>query len=494
MNAGGSSEGGRRPGRSAGERAPFPARVADTIRRYQMLHGGDTVVIAASGGADSTALVHAVADLRLDLRLSVHLAHLNHALRPDAGEDAAFVSRMSAALGFPYHESTINPRALAVEEGLSLEDAGRRLRYEFLTTLAEEIGAQAVATGHTLDDQAETVLMRLLRGSGLEGLGGIPPARAEGGVRIVRPLIEATRAEIEAYLKSRGVEWREDSTNRDPAILRNRIRRSLLPALEGYNPNVRQALARLAVLVRDDAEALGRLADAQIAGTLSGGPGVVRIQLASFVHLHVALQRRALRAAVQRVHGNLHSLRFVHLEQARQLALEGHAGSWLSLPGGVRVRRLDRDLEMIAGVRVVQGPGEYRLPVPGRIIAIEFGVQLAAEELDDQDGRIDDHVRSGGAGRTEILLDGSGLGESMILRGPRRGDRFAPAGMGGKTKTVADFLSDAKVAKHRRAFTPVLTTGGGEIIWIVGLRAAKAAPITPATTRVVRVRAWPLRA
>jgi tRNA(Ile)-lysidine synthase len=494
MNARRPSGGGHRARASAGERAPFPARVADTIRRYQMLEGGETVVIAASGGADSTALVHAITDLRLDLRLSVHLAHLNHALRPDAGEDAAFVSRMSAALGFPYHENTINPRALAAEEGLSLEDAGRRLRYEFLTKLADEIGADVVATGHTLDDQAETVLMRLLRGSGLEGLGAIPPVRDEGGVRIVRPLIEATRAEIEVYLKSRGVEWREDATNRDPAILRNRVRRSLLPALEGYNPNVRQALARLAGLVRDDAEALEMLADPQIAGTLSGGQGAVRIELIPFARLHVALQRRALRAAVQRVHGNLHSLRFVHLEQARQLGLEGHAGSWLSLPGGLRVTRLDGHLEMSAGVRVIKGPGEYRLPVPGRIVAIEFGVQLAAEELDDRDDQTDSHEGSGGAGRREILLDGGGLGESLILRGPRRGDRFAPAGMGGKTKTVADFLSDEKVARNRRAFTPVLTTDGGEIIWIVGLRAAEAARITPATTRVVRVRAWPLRA
>jgi tRNA(Ile)-lysidine synthase len=459
-----------------------------------MLDGGETVIIAVSGGADSTALVHVITALRLDLRLTVHLAHLNHALRPDAGEDAAFVSRMSAALGFSYHESTINPRALAAEEGLSLEDAGRRLRYAFLTRLAEEIGAQVVATGHTLDDQAETVLMRLLRGSGLEGLGGIPPVRAESGIRIIRPLIEATRAEIEAYLKSQGAEWREDSTNRDPAILRNRVRRSLLPALEGYNPNVRQALARLAGLVRDDAEALGALADAQIAGTLSVGPGAVRIELVPFARLHVALQRRALRAAVQRVHGNLHSLRFVHLEQARQLALDGQVGSWLSLPGGVRVMHLEGHLEMIAGARAVRGPGEYRLPLPGRIVAVEFGVQLAAEELDDQDCRIDRDEWTGGSGRMELLLDGGGVGESMILRGPRRGDRFAPAGMGGKTKTVADFLSDEKIPRHRRAFTPVLTTDGGEIVWIVGLRAAEVARVTPATARVVRVRAWRLRA
>jgi tRNA(Ile)-lysidine synthase len=479
----------------------FPSHVRETIRRYQMLEGGETVIVAASGGPDSTALVRALAALGPDLRLSIHLAHLDHALRPDAGEDAVFVSRMSEALCLPYHQGTAHPRALAAGEGISLEDAARRLRYRFLIGLARQTGASVVATGHTLDDQAETVLMRLLRGSGLEGLGGIPPVRVEAGVRIIRPLIETTRGEIEAYLKSHGIGWREDSTNRDPAILRNRIRGSLLPVLEGYNPNIRQALARLAALVRDDAEALQALSQAHAAAMLSGGTRAARISLAAFARLPIALQRRVLRTALQRVRGNLHAVRFVHLEEARRLALEGNTGSWLALPGGMRVTRLAGEVEVTAGTPASKSPSVYRLPVPGRIVAVEFGVQLAAEEFDAEDRDtgaegISPGIEepSGEARRTEVLLDGALLGEGLILRGPRPGDRFAPAGMGGQTKTLADYLSERKVPRHRRAFVPVLTTEGGEIVWIVSMRAAQVAQVTPATRRVVRVRAWPLRA
>src|SRR5205807_7945888 len=157
------------------------------------------------------------------------------------------------------------PDALAGGEGYQLVDAGRRVRYEFLTRVAREIGAGVVATGHTLDDQAETVLMRLLRGSGLEGLAGIPPVRVGGGVRIIRPLIETSRAAVLAYLGAVGAGWREDETNRDTTILRNRIRMVLMPALEGYNPDIRQALARLAGLLRDESEALRALGAPKVA-------------------------------------------------------------------------------------------------------------------------------------------------------------------------------------------------------------------------------------
>ena len=217
--------------RSADADLTLVERVRETLRRYRMLSGGEIVVVAVSGGPDSTALAHALASLRGDLSLTIDLAHLNHGLRPDAAEDAAFVAAMSRTVGLGFHEGTADPRALAGREGLSLEDAGRRLRYEFLTRVAREIGAGVVATGHTLDDQAETVLMRLLRGSGLEGLAGIPPVRVGGGVRIIRPLIETSRAAVLAYLGAVGAGWREDETNRDTTILRNRIRMVLLPAV-----------------------------------------------------------------------------------------------------------------------------------------------------------------------------------------------------------------------------------------------------------------------
>ena len=445
------------------------------------------MVVAASGGPDSTALVHGLAALRPDLSLTIHLAHLNHRLRPEAAEDAAFVAAMGRALGLEHHQDGADPRTLAAREGLSIEDASRRLRYEFLVGVAHDSGASVIATGHTLDDQAETVLMRLLRGSGLDGLAGIPPVRESGGVRIVRPLIETARAEVEAYIRSVGAQWREDATNRDLAILRNRIRRVLLPILEGYNPDVKQALARVAALLRDEADAIETLGAAQIAGVLSGDPPAVQVAVSPFARLPVALQRRALRGAVRRVRGNLRATRFVHIEGARHLVLEGQVGSWLSLPGGVRIARLTDTAEVTVG-EPAPPPGVYRLPVPGRVVAVEFGVHLTAEEVPG------DRLAAQAAGAEVVVLDRGQVGDELVLRGPRPGDRFAPAGMGGRTKMVAEYLSDEKVPRHRRLYVPVLTTEHGAIVWIVGMRGAETAKTTAVTTRAVRVVARRLRA
>jgi tRNA(Ile)-lysidine synthase len=454
-----------------------------------MLDGGETVVAAVSGGADSIALARSLAEIAREIGLTLHIAHLDHRLRPDSDEDAAFVAGMSRALGFEHHQAAADPRTLAGQEGLSVEEAARRLRYEFLIRVAREVGAQAVATGHTLDDQAETVLMRLLRGSGLVGLAGIPPVRRSGEVSIIRPLIETTREDVEAYLQAVGAGWRRDSTNRDLAILRNRIRLVLLPALEGYNPDVRRTLARVAGLLRDEAEAIETIAAAQISDTLSGESGIVRIAPDRFARLPAALQRRALREAVRRVRGNLRAVRFVQIEGARHLVLEGQVGSWIPLPGGVRVTRLAAAAE-VAGECAGQTPGLYVVKVPGRVVAVDFGVQLTAEELTRDQFEAERHL----VRRDAVVLDAAQVGDELVLRGPQPGDRFAPVGMNGRTKMVGDYLRDEKIARHRRVSIPVLTTRDGTIVWIIGLRAAEHARTTPATTRAIRVVARPLRA
>jgi tRNA(Ile)-lysidine synthase len=470
---------------------PFLDRIRDTLRRHHMLAGGETViVVAASGGPDSTSLVYALATIGRDLGLLVHVAHLDHRLRPDAGADAAFVADTSRALGLPHHQDFADPKTLAAQEGLSLEDAGRRLRYEFLMRVARDVGATVVGTGHTMDDQAETVLMRLLRGSGLDGLRGIPPVRLSGGIRIIRPLIDTTRAEVESYLRAIGAGWREDSTNRDLAILRNRIRLVLLPALEGYNPDVRRTLARVAGLLRDEAEAIEVLAAASVGETLSGDSATVHVALEPFTRLPVALQRRALREAVRRIRGNRRAVRFVHIEGARRLMLGGQVGSWIPLPGGVRITRLPRGAE-VAIEPAGRAPGVYRLPVPGRVVAIEFGVHVTAEAMTP------DQLAAAGSdagSKNAVVLDAARAGNELVVRGPQPGDRFAPAGMGGRTKLVADYLRDEKVPRHRRALIPVLATTDGVIMWIIGMRGSEAGWMTPATTRAVRVVARRLRA
>ena len=313
-----------------------------------MLAAGDVVVAAVSGGADSTALLRLLVELRRGMRLEIHVAHFNHMLRDDADADAAFVADMARGLGLAFHLGCGSPRA-QMRPGRSMEDAARRLRYGFLSEVARGVSANAIATGHTLDDQAETVLMRLLRGAGAWGLAGIPPVRAHGGVRLIRPMIDVPRAAVEAWLRAAGLSWREDTTNRDHAMLRNRIRGVLLPALEEYNPDVRRTLARLAEVMRDETLALNALAARRVNAVLSGRRGAVRIAIAPFAALPRALQRRALREAVRRSRGNIEGVGFVHLEGARRIALGGRTGAVAELPGGLRIVRGTRALSVRRG-------------------------------------------------------------------------------------------------------------------------------------------------
>ncbi len=467
-------------------------RARDTIRQHRMLAAGDTVVVATSGGPDSTALLHVLAELRRKLGLTLHAAHFDHGLRPDAADDAQCVGEMSRSLGLSYHHGTGGARAYAEQRNLSIEDAARRLRYEFLFGVARDVGAQVVATGHTLDDQAETVLMRVLRGSGLRGLAGIPPVRTQGDVRLIRPLLDASRSEIEAYLTRRRLVWREDSTNLDLAILRNRIRMVLLPMIEGYNPDARRTLARLAGLMRDEAAAFDALAAPLIDGVLTGGSGGVQVAREPFLQLPLALQRRAILEAVRRVRGNAESVAFVHLSRARRLVAEGRAGAVAEFPDGIRVTVLPKSAEVTAAASAGAAPmPEYRLDVPGSVVAPEFGVYLTASEVDAGSPEAKKPKRPGAE---DIMVDQAQAGGWLTLRGPRPGDRFAPYGMGGRMKKVSDYLTDAKVPRHRRRFVPVLAAASGEILWIVGMRAAEHARLRRETTHAVRVVAHKLRA
>jgi tRNA(Ile)-lysidine synthase len=325
---------------------PVAARVRETIRRYRMLAGGERVVAAVSGGPDSTALLSVLVSLRGTLALDIHVAHLNHALRPDAADDAAAVARTARGCSCRYHEATVDVRAAASRDRRSLEDAARRERYAFLAGVARHVQAQVIATGHTLDDQAETVLMRLLRGSGPSGLAGIPPVRPHEGLRVIRPLIEIPRADITEYLARHRLEARDDSTNRDVTMLRNRVRLVLLPILEGYNPDVRRALARLADVMRDEADALDALSAAEVDAVLHGTNASIHISPEAFARLPVALQRRALREAIRRVRGNDAQIAFVHIEEARLGVLTGRPGGVYEAPGGIRIARRPRAVEV----------------------------------------------------------------------------------------------------------------------------------------------------
>jgi tRNA(Ile)-lysidine synthase len=317
------------------------ARVRRAIIAHELVPARSRVVVAVSGGVDSVALLHLLAALREERRLHLHVAHLDHALREASREDAEFVRRLAARWGLP---ATVERRPVAelcARQGWSLEDGARRVRYAFLIDTAARSSASHVALAHTADDQAETVLMRVLRGSGLLGLGAMPIKRQVDGVWLIRPLLDVWRRELVAYARAQRLSYREDPTNRDERFLRNRIRHELLPLIERrYNPNIKGALTQLAQQCRTDYEFLQGAAGRQWKRMTRIGPSAqVTIAITPFLRQPKALQRQVVREALQRVKGDLTRIEYRHWLEVERLFTERPTGTVVDLPGGVSLRR-----------------------------------------------------------------------------------------------------------------------------------------------------------
>ncbi|MFH0810194.1 MAG: tRNA lysidine(34) synthetase TilS [Pseudomonadota bacterium] len=450
----------------------LPSDVYRGCARYGLIPPGARVLGAVSGGADSVALLHALVRLsegRL-AGMQLEVAHLDHGLRgEESAADARFVAVMAAALGLPCHLERLAPGALR-RKGVSLEEAARDARLAFLERVAAECGAARIALAHTADDRVEEVLMRFLQGAGIRGLAGIKPSRG----RFIRPLIDTGRARIEAWLRSENIPWREDATNRDLHYLRNRVRGRLLPELERcYNPAVRAALSRQAVVLGDEDALLEAVAReryqvlATVETTVEAGARVattaVSFDCAALLSEHPALQRRLIRLAVEAVGGTLRGLAAVHVEAVRALAAAASPSAMVSLPNGLSAGRYygrlavrHREAPVPEYERLLPAPGVYSLPEVGLRLTLEVFGEGGAEAF------------SGAA-----LFDAGSLRWPLVVRNVRQGDRFQPRG-GGGSKKVYRLLSDLKIPKRQRPAIPVLLSEGA-IVWVCGLRAAETA-------------------
>lgn len=341
---------------------PLVSQVRQTIAEHRLLPAGSRVMAAVSGGPDSVALLHALLKIRAALRLSLRIVHLDHGLRPDSAEDAGFVRALGARWRVPTTIERREVSATCAREGWSLEDGARRIRYQVLLETARRYSADVVATAHTADDQAETVLMRLIRGAGLRGLGGIPITRPLAqDIWVVRPLLESWRVDVLAHLKRAGLAYREDPTNADPRFVRNRIRHELLPLLErGYNPHLKPLLVQLAQQSRWDYAYLEQAArrqwkrlvkagrptnglpappagEAQAGAT--DGLAELAISIPRFRQQPQALRWQVVRQAVQQLQADTGQLEFRHWLEAEQLFTDRPSGAVLDLPGGVQLLR-----------------------------------------------------------------------------------------------------------------------------------------------------------
>lgn len=458
----------------AGVRDPLLRTVQRTVEEYGLLPAGTHVLAACSGGADSVALVRLLSRLSAQGRWRLSVGHVHHGLRTSADSDAALVAELARRLQLPFFL-----RRLEGLGGANLEARARAARYAALAEMAREAGAQAVATGHTLDDQAETVLLRLLRGTGVAGLSGIRPIRPLApGITVVRPLLRCRRQALRDFLSQEGEAWREDETNVDPRYARNRVRTRLMPILVAENPRFPEALAHLAEVVREEeavwAEWVGQTLR-RIARPAEGG---WTAPLQEFLDLPVGLQRRVLRELA----GNLPTVSFVHVEEARRLLRSGRAGQELVLPGGARVRRG-------SGSFWVGTPGEVSslqpvpLPVPGRAWVPDLGLVVEA--------RLGPRGESEPTGRWEAELDERYGTQDLVVRTRQPGDRIR---LRVGTRKLQDLLVDLRVPRWERDRLPLVATGDGEVLWVVGYRVADAARPAPDAVGCLRLRAWPLEA
>jgi tRNA(Ile)-lysidine synthase len=305
-----------------------------------MLKRGDRVLAGVSGGPDSVALLLALHSLKKELKIKLYVASLNHMFRKDAADDVKFVKNLAVKLKVPFYTEKIDVPALHKSQGGSKEDLARRFRYEFFLRAAKRFKANKIALGHTRDDQAETVLMRLIYGAGITGLSAIPATRKTGSSLIVRPLIETTRIRIDSYLKQNRVKARMDSTNLQAAYKRNKIRSRLIPILEKeYNPNIKEALARTADLLRDDKDVLEEVLLKKVfAGVIKPDKaGAVRLSLKRFDKLHTALQKYVLRECIRRVNTRLAGIEYRHWRLLKDFIAKRKNGASWHLPYGCRV-------------------------------------------------------------------------------------------------------------------------------------------------------------
>lgn len=424
------------------------------------------LIVAVSGGQDSVALAHALTGLAPAYDLHLYLAHLDHGLRPDAAQDALLVERFGRALGLEVFVERRDVAAYARAHGQSIEEAARVVRYAFLADVAHHVGAAGVVTGHTADDQAETVLLRLIRGAGPLGLVGMRPDRllyvgpARRALRILRPLLETTREETRAYCAEHALAYVEDPSNVDVRFARNRVRHEVLPVLARLNPAIRDALRRTSAAAAELADMVEREAEqawSRLARVAPGGVGFPADGLRALPRpVQVALLMRAATTLDPAASSDLGAR---HLDAAVALLAADGPQREVHWPGGLRVQRVG--VELWLGVRptppALRAEG-YELPIPGTV-DLPSGAQLSAELRAapcDEPLAVTRHVE----------LQRAAFGERAIVRGPRPGDRLRPRGLGG-TKKVQDILTDAKVPRADRAAVPVVVGRDGPV-WVVG--------------------------
>jgi tRNA(Ile)-lysidine synthase len=472
-------------------------RVLETVKRTiaenEMVVSGSAVLAGVSGGPDSVALLHILQHLTSEYGLRLAVAHLNHGLRKEADDEAEFVATLSAGLGLACYIKKEDVSRFRHRNRLSLEEAARMRRYAFYDDIATRHHFDKIALGHQADDNAELVLMFMIRGSGPVGFAGIPPVRAG---KIIRPLIRLPRRDILDYLKTVGLAYVTDRSNRDMRFMRNRIRSHLVPLLRGsYNPKISEALNRLADIQREEQDWIEGIVDTLYRDVrLTDDANRLHLSITRLVRQPKAAQRRIIRKAIVDIKGDLRRISFAHVRAAVDLLSLDRPAGMLDLPDGIILERIGNVL------RVSRRSGTAR---PKQVMVEEiypitfcYGVKkpdkaaviVTVEEIDYR--VIFSTVAAGAsenlrqAGQQVAFFDMDSLIFPLTIRNVRAGDRFRPFGLKG-TQKIKKYFIDHKVPREKRRACPVLMSGDC-IIWLMGHRLADVCRVTHATREILR--------
>lgn len=472
----------------------FLKKVKNTILAYNMVQSQDLILIAVSGGPDSVALLYALHHLSSCLSLKLGVAHVNHQLRAEYAEmDEQFVQSLAQQIDVPFYLKKCDVRHYAKTNRLSLEDAARKVRYDFFSNTLKKNGYSRVATAHHLDDNAELILMNLIRGSGKSGISGIPPIRQK---IIIRPLIQVSRKEIMAFLSENKLPYRLDQTNQDLSFTRNRIRHRLIPELQScYNPKIMEAVNRMSSIIQPEEEWIENMVDHETSRLIvSSCDQSIQISISGFIEKPMPLQRRIARKITQKVKGNLQKITLRHIDEILLLLSKAIDNSQLHLPENLLVnisgnhacwtiRKRDArplkkqpkkpdDLAFCYTISDMDGS-------PKTVMIHETGVKIQFSILSRTD-----IFEPNQQYKNVALMDMNQIHFPLTIRNCMPGDRFTPLGMTGSQK-ISKYFINHKVPRKDRAGSPLLLSVN-RIIWLAGYQIDDSIKITPETNTILK--------
>ncbi len=447
-------------------------RVKSTIEEYKLLHKGDRVLLSLSGGPDSLVLFHILQRLQEELDLTLEVFHLDHSLRPESVFEAEEVSELVKSWGFRCHCRKEDVAELHRQRGGSLQEVARQVRMEWLAKIARQRNMQRIAIGHHADDQVETFLLNLLRGSGMVGLGGIP---YRGPGSFIRPLLGIWREEIEEYCRAQNLSPLYDPTNLEPKYRRNEIRLELIPFMEKYNPRLKEGIWRTAKLLQEEDLFLQKLSRNNMMQIVrEKEKDFIDLDLAALKEMPRVIGRRVLMMVCKELAPNT-SFYNHHLQRAFELVQKASTGKTLTLPGSLNMRKGFKVVRVSTSPHAGMVSYSYKLSVPGEILITESGVLLRAEVV---------HGEELPRTPNRVFIDGDMVGPYLEVRNRREGDRFHPLGAKG-SKKLKDFFIDSKIEKQKRDIVPLVVAPEGKIIWVVGIRLSHEYRVKDSTTRMV---------